>query len=85
MADKCRPYKGKYNIVLYTMDESICYPFINPIELAKWIYKNPGKKELTNIRTKLHRIRIIKSCNSKRRCCIVANSVKYEVELVKAN
>lgn len=85
MTSRSRPYLGQYNIMLYTLDESIPYLFINIQDLTRWIYKEPGEKEFKNIREKIRRIRIIKKVNHNRRCCIVANSVKYEVALVKAN
>lgn len=76
-----RAYKGKYNIILYTMDESICYPFANPIELAKWIYKNPGKKEINNIRQKVRRAKIVKRIKHKE-VCIVIGATKYKLNVV---
>lgn len=78
-----RAYKGKYNIVLYTMDESICYPFANPIELAKWIYKNPGKKEIHNVRQKVCRAKTFKNFFNAE-VCINVGSVKYKINIVRA-
>lgn len=78
-----RPYLNKYNIMLCTLDEGVTYLFINIAELACWIYKRPGKKELNAVSTRIYKVKIKKEQNRNIRCCIVIDSVKYEVNFVR--
>lgn len=82
-ANTVRPYLNKYNIMLCTLDESVTYLFINILELACWIYKQPGRKEINAVSTRIYKVKIKKEQNRNNRCCIVIDSVKYEVNFVR--
>ena len=73
-----RPYKGKYNIGLYTLDDGlIAAIFTNTYEMAIWILEkeDPTSDDLKRVSKRLYKA-------NKKRGLIVVKSTKYIVHLI---